>query len=378
MLPTLFKLTTKGDIQTWAMEVVGGKYRSHTGKLDGKVVISAWTTCTPKNVGRSNETSPEDQAAAEAASQYELKRKKGYCDTVQEAKDSDRFQCMLAEKYKDRKAKLFDAKGCSTVGRLFYQPKLDGIRCIATSESLFSRETDRIVAVPHISEALVPLFEAQPDVIVDGELYNHDLKHDFPKIVSIVKKQKPDDEALALSREMAQYWVYDCVHPNREMCFGDRFNFIKGLLMDLPEHGTMITDVPTFEGLYESTLDQFYEQSLEEGFEGGMYRQDEPYQYKRTKYLLKRKEFEDAEFELIRIEDGEGGAENMAKVAYLKTKVGVEFKADIVGTHEQLRELWPMRGKLPGKLCTVTFQGYTPYGKPRFGKLKLVHMEGRW
>lgn len=378
MHPILYKLDVKDGIQTWQMEVDGPKYRTFTGKLGGKIITSAWTTAVGKNIGRSNETSPEQQALLEAESAYELKRKKGYCDSVEEARASDRFQCMLAEKYKDRQAKLFDAKGCSTVGIMYYQPKLDGIRCIATKDGLFSRETDRIVAVPHISAALAKIFRQHPDLIVDGELYNHELKHDFPEIVSIVKKQKPTEEHLQKAREMAQYWVYDCVMEHPDALFEERIEFIAGLLQKQDDYGTILTDVPTWSGLYRENFDKLYEQSLEEGFEGGMYRLNEPYQFKRTKYLLKRKEFQDAEFELQYVDEGDGGAEGMAKVAYLRTKSGVEFKADVVGTHEQLRKLWLRRDELKGKISTVTFQDYTPAGKPRFGKLKLIHQTARW
>lgn len=374
--PTLFKVTARGDIQVWCLEREGAKFRSHIGKLDGAVVTSAWTTCKVKNSGRSNETSPEAQAELEVDAQYTLKRKKGYCDSVDAARASNRFQCMLADKYKERKAKLFDVKGLSLSGALYVQPKLDGIRCIAKREGLFSRENNPIIAVPHIMAALAPLFEKYPDLILDGELYNHELKNDFNEIVSLVKKQKPTQEDLLASEERVQYWIYDCVLEDDEALFSERFDFIKKVIEEFDPPG--LTFVGTWPVLYEKSIDEVYEQHLEEGYEGSMIRLNAPYEFKRSKTLLKRKETMDAEFTVVRVDDGEGGAEEMAKRAFCITDDGIEFKADVVGTHVQLRALWKRRDELVGKQATVVFQNYTPDGKPRFGKLKLIHMEGRW
>ena len=43
----------------------------------------------------------------------------------------------------------------------------------------------------HILDELQPFFNKYPDVVLDGELYNHDLKDNFEKIISLVRKQKP-------------------------------------------------------------------------------------------------------------------------------------------------------------------------------------------
>lgn len=379
MHPILYKITTAGAVQTWKLEREGAKFRSHVGQLGGAIVISAWTTCKGKNVGRSNETSPEDQAKLEVEAQYVLKKKKGYCLTVEAARESDRFQCMLADKYPDRKAKLFDTSGCTVVGEIFVQPKLDGIRCIARKEGLFSRENNPILAVPHIKKLLEPLFAVHPDLILDGELYNHELKHDFNEIVSLVKKQKPTSEDLQASAEMVQYWVYDCVMPDRDAVFSERFAFLSASIRVLAAYGGSITDVPTHATMYEKPgVDMMYEQHLADGFEGSMIRINMPYEFKRSKNLLKRKEMQDAEFTVISIDEGAGNAEGMAKIAHMVTKNGIEFDADVVGPHKMLRELWLRVGELAGKQATIVFQNYTPDGKPRFGKLKVVHMEGRW
>src|SRR3546814_5619389 len=86
---------------------------------------------------------------------------------------------------------------------------LDGVRCIATKDGLFSRQGKPITSCPHISTALTPLFEHTPSLVLDGELYNHDLKDNFNEIISLVRKQKLTPEQFAETAKVVQYHVYD-------------------------------------------------------------------------------------------------------------------------------------------------------------------------
>ena len=80
-------------------------------------------------------------------------------------------------------------------GDINIQPKLDGVRCVIQ----YNLDTARVTAysrtgkewknIEHILEELYPFFMEYPNVILDGELYNHDLKNDFEKIISLVRKQ---------------------------------------------------------------------------------------------------------------------------------------------------------------------------------------------
>ena len=68
------------------------------------------------------------------------------------------------------------------------QPKLDGIRMVVNTRGLYSRSNKEIVAVPHIAEALADFIKDHPTITLDGELYNHELKDNFQKITSLVRK----------------------------------------------------------------------------------------------------------------------------------------------------------------------------------------------
>jgi DNA ligase-1 len=83
----------------------------------------------------------------------------------------------------------------------FIQPKLDGVRCVIQSEYVefyrpgngqlikadavkaYSRTGKEWLNIDHILKQLAPFFAKYPNVILDGELYNHDLKDNFEKII---------------------------------------------------------------------------------------------------------------------------------------------------------------------------------------------------
>ncbi len=86
---------------------------------------------------------------------------------------------------------------------VYMQPKLDGVRCLFTKDGAYSRTGKEFMNVEHIKDSLKEYFKQHPNVILDGELYNHDLKHDFEKIISLVRKQKPtEQDRLEASQKM--------------------------------------------------------------------------------------------------------------------------------------------------------------------------------
>ncbi len=359
-MTTLYKKTATGSTQTWAMELKGSRYRTITGKLGGAMTTSEWTQATPKNVGRSNAMSPEAQAKAEVAAEYELKRKKGYRDSPEDAHESPRFQCMLAKGWKDRRGKLVKADGTFN-GSLFVQPKLDGIRCIATPDGMLSRENHPITTMSHIWNELGGF----KHVTLDGELYNHELHDDFPHLSSLVKREQEGSKALL-------YYVYDCIVPNEpQMTTRERQGVLDTLFMGY--RGKYLIRVDTFEIVNEAELEEAYDGFLVEGYEGAMIRLDAPYEYKRSSTLLKKKDMQDAEFLLLEIHPGVGNASTLAKIGVVRLPNGTTGKVDIVGKREYLQELLQNKARYLNKPATIQFFGFTPAGKLRFPKLKIAH-----
>ena len=77
-LPTLYKKTTTGAIQQWQIVTDSDKYRTISGQKDGKKIQNNWTTCKPKNVGKKNATTGEEQAIKEAIAKHDKKLESGY------------------------------------------------------------------------------------------------------------------------------------------------------------------------------------------------------------------------------------------------------------------------------------------------------------
>ena len=97
-------------------------------------------------------------------------------------------------------AKEFD--GMYTNDIICCQPKLDGIRCNIYVEKnevkAISRKNNPFYTVEHIKSALKDILLEYPTIHFDGELYNHDLHDDFNKVVSLVKKEKLNEEEFEI------------------------------------------------------------------------------------------------------------------------------------------------------------------------------------
>ena len=143
----------------------------------------------------------------------------------------------------------------------FIQPKLDGVRCIIQCEyeyvkgkyhgsiiRAYSRTGKECKNIDHILFRLKGFFQLNPDAILDGELYNHDLKDNFEKIISCVRKTKPTDEHRAESEKLVQFHCYDVI-LNDVVNFGDNTRFdvrSEWLRMNVP-NGHCVKQVETVE-----------------------------------------------------------------------------------------------------------------------------------
>ena len=348
----LYKRDTTGRLRFWQVESEGPRFRTIAGLVDGNPVTSGWTTCTA-----ASQDTDEAQCVFEVEAKYRHQLDREYHETPDTVDTPNFFEPMLA--------KPFD----TYPGRCFAQPKLDGIRCIARAEGLFSRQGQPITAVPHIHATLAPLFERDPDLVLDGELYNHDFREDFGEISSIVRKKKPTPEQLERAANLMQYHVYDL--PSHGGVFGERNEHLDDLItqLDCP----WIVRVDTVHVGSADLLDELYGRWTGSGFEGQMIRLDSPYEQKRSKHLLKRKTFLTREYPLVRFEEGNGNWTGAAKRAILRNDDGSEFGAGMRGKYADLVKLMGVEG---GE-ATLRFFQLSPDGVPRFPVVIDYHPNGR-
>lgn len=360
-LGKIYKRAVTGKIQVWEIEVEGNAYRTISGQLDGVQTTTEWTYCEGRNTGKSNATTPEEQALKTAKAIREIKLAHGCFESILDVDKKQYFQPMLAQNWTHRKDKIKYPVAS--------QPKLDGARNVTEVDGMFSRNGKPWISAPHIYEGIKPLFEKDPDLIFDGELYNHDLNEDFNKIISLIKKQKPTQEELQESREKVQYWMYDL--PSHPGTFLERYEKLKEIVSKL---GPMFKLVECTLLYSEEEVNAQLEKYLAEGYEGQILRLDAPYENKRSKNLLKHKLFIDEEFEILDIIEGEGNLVGKAGRMAFKMN-GKPFTAGLKFSWEESKDFWENREKYIGKKATVKYFNVTPDGVPRFPKVINVDRE---
>lgn len=360
----IFKRDTKGKVREWQYLIGRNQdvwgWATVAGLADGKKVTSDWTIVEAKNVGKANEVSPEGQAYAEAVAEGNKKLARGYFLQLDDVDTFDKFKPMLAHDYND-----YPIDWSKDV--VYDQPKLDGIRCIARADGLWTRTGKPITSVPHIVEALEFFFDGNPDAVYDGELYNHELRDDFNTITSAVRKQTPTVNELADAKRLIQFHFYDLIEDPDDL-FEQR---AQSLLGDFDLWWSMERDDMSVLQLVETTkvtsqeqLDARNGKHIEDGYEGQMVRINAPYQNKRTKFLLKRKDFITEEFKVKDILEGNGNWRGCVKHLLLEDHDGREFKSGIRGSKEKLRKMWD-DGRVPD-WATIRYFMRTPDGVPRF------------
>lgn len=344
-LPILYKYTSKGQVQQWQIFTKGDRFWTEEGIQGGKLTTSLPTICKGKNIGRANETSPEEQAEKEAQAKWQKKVDSGYNEELSAEKKF--FEPMLAHELSKYKELLFTVP-------TFIQPKLDGLRAISQEDKLESRNGKPYVASPHLY---------QSKFILDGELYNHELHDDFNKIVSLCKKQKPTTEEFKESKDKVQFWAYD--FPSHKGVFSARYAALKNALVQLKNPAYRL--VPTYEVKSRKDVEKYHEKFLEEGYEGSILRLDlGDYENKRSKQLLKKKDFVDEEFVIVDVEEGVGARTGTVGRFTMEMKDGRQFGSNIKGDFTYLADLLKKKKKLIGKRATVKYFNLTPDGIPRF------------
>jgi DNA ligase-1 len=361
MLNTLYKRNVNGKINQWSVKYDENGYWTEFGQVGGVITKSEKVIVEAKNIGKKNETTIQEQAIKEATSAWKKKIKsENFVENINDVDKKAFNPPMLAHKYEGEYSD--DIK--------FIQPKLDGIRCNMHFENgeviALSRKNNPFYTVDHIKKSIHKILEENPSIHLDGELYNHELHDDFNKVVSLVKKEKLKEDDIKEVVKYVRYNIYDMWDDNNSnLTFGERFEIIFKLFKNIE----FIDIVPTYHVHNRFEVDKFFKEFIKNGFEGAILRKNEPYEHKRSKNLLKYKEFMDDEFEVLDI--FEGKAKNgIAEYAWISLGDGNACKATLAFTDEECGEIYKNKNKYIGKEATVRFFGYTNDKKLRFPVLK--------
>jgi DNA ligase-1 len=224
----------------------------------------------------------------------------------------ENIKAMLAHKYNEDKA-YYPA---------YIQPKLDGVRCLFTAKGAFSRANNRFMNVEHIEQELKPFFAKNPTAVLDGELYNHGLKDDFEKIISLVKKRKPTKDDRVEAAELVEYHIYD-VASMTIATYNKRLSFIISLPSFKWNHIKRVDTKTAVD--YDAAL-SLHKKNLKLGYEGSIYRSiDGKYKGTRSWDLMKFKDFHDTEATIVGYEIGKGKRQGTLGKFIMQDDEGIEF-----------------------------------------------------
>lgn len=259
-------------------------------------------------------------------------------------------------------------------GSWYVSRKIDGVRCSLyfdgtsiKSASRGGKDYDKITEHLRTNPVLVEFFKKHPTVVLDGELYKHG--QSLQQISGVARTQKNDPNFLL------EYYIYDV---QEDAPFSLRLQDLESYQSDLgitgfdpykqyKEGDLMIQFVPHELVGGENKLAKIWrlhDLYVSEGWEGCVARvSDGLYKYGgRSNEMIKFKNYQDSEFEIVGLEPGLRGVEDM--VFKLKTASGSEFKAKPCGSLETKQWYAQHESDLLGKRATCKFFYYSDDGIP--------------
>jgi len=353
-MKTLYKKDSKGKIREWTICTIDDELIQKSGIVDGKLVEHN-KLCKSKNVGKSNSTTGSEQAILEMESLIKSKLSEGYFNTKDEAENEVVILPMLASDY-NKFSKKIDWNNC------YIQPKLDGMRCLAHVSKdghvkLVSRDGKDIFNMEHICN---DLFTIGQDVILDGELYAHGLS--FQENMKLIKKKRKE------TFELIKFHIYDTVSDNNYIT---RKNIIDSIRWkDL----NSIVLVETYKMVNEIQLKINHSVFIQDGYEGSIVRHgNKPYELdKRSTSLLKYKDFQDIDAEIIDITSNDSNPLHGTPLLKYNSST---FKAGVKMSHEDRIDLLAKKHLYIGKLANIRFFEWTDDGNPRFPVMIGIHLD---
>lgn len=245
---------------------------------------------------------------------------------------------------------------------IYISRKLNGLRCAYIGTECRTRQNKKINGVDHIIKDLQAM--GYDNMFVDGELLykNKEGLSDseaFQKGTGIANSKSGDKSQL-------KFVVFD-MFPLKEFWSGKSKEPYSIRSKDLDELEEKLKFHPTdnievvprvYHGYDHSKIWEWLQYAEDNDWEGCCINLDKPYECKRTKSLIKVKQFYDATLRVIGYEEGSGknkGALGSLIVKYKNGKSGVGY-----GYSDQMRkDLWEKRDEFIGKLIDIKYKEET-------------------
>ena len=350
--PTLTAKTSSGKDKYWrGIVLTDGEnyYRSseawstNNDGTESTKLMAAPALVKGKNIGRSNETTPEQQAIMEVNAKALKQKDKGYHEIGEKPTKSGTLP-MLAHQWEKKKHHVRFP--------VYVQPKFDGTRMLYNSAIGYWTRGGK----PYIPEVVRHIQMDTQGFTLDGELLLP-LIYTFQETMRAIKKYNPG------MSEQLKYIVYDIANTN--MGFAERHELLKQLMEENPAHPSIRLSTTLLVHNQEQIMTQ-HQEFRTQGFEGTIIRtQDGLYTPgQRSASLLKLKDEQDAEYEIVGFMDGVGKDEG---TIIFQCKAGDKvFNVRPMGSYGERAHMYEHGDSYIGKKLTVKFQDLSEDGVPRF------------
>ena len=368
---TLYDAGVKGETRVWKIYVQSNTNGTATiirehGVLDGAMTRTSRVITTGKNIGKSNQTTPNQQAVNEAESIVTKKMREGYKEQIESRGETHVILPMLAQDWTKIRWKPSPP--------LFAQPKLDGVRMVVVkngdgSITMTTRQGKDIYFMDHIRDCVASVVPT--GWVLDGELFCS--TKTFEEITGIVRKSVVEHTNVEDIRAI-EYHVFDMFMIGREdIPFTTRREYMISLEKALQMTSAYSRDcpvkiVPTYLLTTSEEIESIHSRMNEEGHEGTIYRVPGGLYVPRarSKDLLKRKDFMTEEYRIVDYTEADGRDIGTVIWVVEVSPEGSRFNVRPRGNMEQRRE-WFTNGRYYiGKMLTVRFQNLSEAGIPRF------------
>jgi DNA ligase-1 len=278
-------------------------------------------------------------------------------------------------------AHVYEPKRVPAGVPIHIQPKLNGVRALYQNGFFQSRDelpwNPKVLA--HLTKELKEMFP-EPEIILDGELYVHGWNLQRINGAVQIARTEPREDTHEV-----EYHIFDRV--SYQLTFKHRMELTEQR-RSLMDRFSKIRLVTTYFDCEPEHVEQAYTDFVGSGFEGIMYRLgDCPYtrpkqlnegyrEWLRVKYLsdknnrtwhlLKRKDWQDAEFLCTAVEEGEGKREGMVGRFVCKVHPDKEITFGVGSgvSDQEAKFYFENPDQVIGHQIKVKFLTYTSDGKP--------------
>lgn len=359
LLPKLYKESAVGNTMVWQVgyNSSNNKIIMAHGILGGVIQIDkvdVELNASGRNL--------QQQALVLARSKYQNKVKNYYRESLERIDRSTKeLEPMLAEKYNP------EGKTNVTSLPVCVQAKLDGVRAIISfTDNVVTIRSRKNTCYPHLTHLkliLSQLFLSLPEAtVLDGELYNHDMS--FEELTSAVKTERRVPER----NKDIKFFMFDAMFKDTSIPYTRRHKILSDALSTLdPERiDDKVQLLPFHMVGTHAEIDSYLQHFLEEGYEGLMIRYPHGlYKNKRTKDLLKYKQFIDEEGIVVEVYGGKGRDEKLALLV-VRDSEGNLLHSKPAFTFDTRRKWYEDPSLILGKVVTFRYANRTNKGCCRF------------